>query len=172
MQLIVGLVFSVASIILPVFAWGIFQTTINIKLFNLSKLPLCRKSSSKIKTLFLDIYNWNVFLFLCALPSLVSGTAIIFMPESPKFLMSMGANDKAMEVFRKVYTLNTGNPIDSYPIKSLVDELQLKEGPVSANRTKIQAIKEGWQQIACLFAAPYRCKVILVCLIQMSLISG
>lgn len=94
------------------------------------------------------------------------------MPESPKFLMSMGANGKAMGVFRNVYAQNTGNPIDSYPIKNLVNEIKLKAGPVTANRTKIQAIKEGWQQIACLFTAPYRFKVVLVCLIQTSLISG
>lgn len=124
----------------------------------------------------LDIHNWNVFLFVCAIPSLISGTAFCFMPESPKFLMSMGANDKAMEIFKKVYVMNTGNSADSYPIKYLVNEIKLNDerGQVSIteNRSKSQAIKEGWQQIAYMFSAPYRFKIVLVCLIQLSIISG
>lgn len=72
--------------------------------------------------------------------------------------------------------MNTGNSVESFPIKSLVDEIQPKENEekvqITANRSKTQAIKEGWQQIACLFDKNYRCKVVLVCLIQTSLISG
>lgn len=97
------------------------------------------------------------------------------MPESPKFLMSMGANEKALQVFTKVYAMNTGNTADSYPIKKLVNETELQNenrGKITANRTKVQAIKEGLQQITCIFNAAYRCKVVLVCLIQTSLISG
>lgn len=91
--------------------------------------------------------------------------------------MSMGANDKAIQVFRKVYTMNTGNSPDSYPIKNLVNEIESHQGnenkvQITANRTKTQAIKEGWQQVSCIFNASYRVKVVLVCLIQMSLISG
>lgn len=98
------------------------------------------------------------------------------MPESPKFLMSMGSNEKAIEVFKKVYAINTGNTADSYPIKNLIDETQLQQnesrGQITANRTKIQAIKEGWQQIACIFNPSYRFKVVLVCLIQTAIITG
>lgn len=86
----------------------------------------------------------------------------------------MGANDKAMQVFKKVFAMNTGDASESYPIKTLVDELQMQENEnkITANRTKIQALKEGWQQIAYIFNPSYRFKVLLVCLIQTSLISG
>lgn len=90
--------------------------------------------------------------------------------------MTTGVNGKAMEVFKKVYAINTGEAPDSYPIKSLVDETKLTEnergGQITMNRSKTQAIKEGWYQISRLFTATYRVKVVLVCLIQMSLISG
>lgn len=37
-------------------------------------------------------------------------------PESPKFLMTMGRNEEALKVFRKVYAMNTGNDPDTFPV--------------------------------------------------------
>lgn len=40
----------------------------------------------------------------------------MFLPESPKFLMTTGRNEKALTIFRKVYRINTGEPEDSFPV--------------------------------------------------------
>lgn len=165
-----GVVFSLASILLPVVALGVFQTHIDVALFNYLSKPFSSKSTN-LKKQFAEIFNWNIFLFICSLPSLIAGTCMCFMPESPKFLMSMGQNEKALEVFQKVYEMNTGNPADSYPVKKLVDEIQ-QGGKITANRSKVQAMKEGWQQIKPMFCAKYRCQVLLVCLIQTAVLTG
>lgn len=39
-----------------------------------------------------------------------------FFDESPKFLMSCGRMDEALNVFRRVYSINTGNPPETYPV--------------------------------------------------------
>lgn len=62
------------------------------------------------------LHSWNIFLFLCALPSLVSGFAYIFMPETPKFLMAKGETERALRVFSWVYSINTGRSADTYPV--------------------------------------------------------
>lgn len=102
---------------------------------------------------------------------------MIFMPESPKFLMTTGRNKEALDIFRMVYSINTGRPKSDYPVKILVDEIEMNNsnvhsGHVTANRTTKQAVKEGWQQIKPLFLAPYCWKAVLVCLIQGGIITG
>ncbi|KAI4457404.1 synaptic vesicle glycoprotein 2 [Holotrichia oblita] len=62
-------------------------------------------------------------------------------------------------------------------IKSLVDETKLNlggkhGGAVTANRTKTQALKEGWQQVAPMFFPPHLWKIILASAIQCGLMWG
>jgi hypothetical protein len=40
-----------------------------------------------------------------------------FFDESPKFLMSSGRRDEALRVFQRVYSTNTGNPPETYPVR-------------------------------------------------------
>ena len=69
------------------------------------------------------IYNsWRIFLLICAFPSFIVGVLLFFLPESPKFLLSQGKQDEAMEIFRTIYKLNTGNDKTMYPIKHLILE--------------------------------------------------
>lgn len=58
-------------------------------------------------------------------------------------------------------------------IKKLIDETQLQNneeenhgGHITANRTKSQALREGFQQIKPLFYAPHLKHIVLVCLMQ------
>ncbi|XP_064212298.1 synaptic vesicle glycoprotein 2C [Tribolium castaneum] len=155
-QMMLGIVFSLGTVILPFVAWAVLPLNLSVKIFNDS----------------VEFHSWNLYLCLCAFPALISSIAFIFMPESPKFLMSMGRNEKALEVFRKVYCFNTGNAPETFPIKELVEETKLNNdskhgGRITANRTKLQAMKEGWQQITPLFFPPHLGKIILVCLLQM-----
>lgn len=48
----------------------------------------------------------------CSLPSLISGFAVMLLPESPKFLMSRGYNDAAMKVFNHIHKVNNGNNVE------------------------------------------------------------
>lgn len=66
--------------------------------------------------IFADFYSWNVFLLISAVPSLLAALVMKFMPESPKFLMTVGKNEKALKVLRKVYSINTGKPPNTFPV--------------------------------------------------------
>ncbi|KAI0209926.1 Synaptic vesicle glycoprotein 2C [Lamellibrachia satsuma] len=53
------------------------------------------------------VYNsWRIYLALCTLPSLTSALMFVLMPESPKFLMQKGEEQRAMEVFQRMYRGN------------------------------------------------------------------
>lgn len=64
------------------------------------------------------IYNsWRLYLSFCGLPMLIGAMCLSFFPESPKFLMSQGRNQEALQVFRKMYSMNMGHPPESYPVE-------------------------------------------------------
>lgn len=66
------------------------------------------------------------------MPSLLSGILVMFLPESPKFLMSRGRNEEAIKVFKTLYRVNNGSsteyPVSKFPLFSchlhLVTEIE------------------------------------------------
>lgn len=70
------------------------------------------------------VYNsWRIFLLVMSLPSFLVAALLFLLPESPKFLITSGRQEEALEVFRGIYMMNTGHSKDQYPVKQiLVDE--------------------------------------------------
>jgi len=67
--------------------------------------------------------SWRIFVVLCALPSFLVAVGLSFLPESPKFLLSKGKEAQALQVFKKMYTVNTGNAKKTYPISRISLEM-------------------------------------------------
>ena len=40
-----------------------------------------------------------------------------FLPESPKFLFTSTREEEAVEVLRRMFTLNTGRNVEEYPVR-------------------------------------------------------
>lgn len=60
---------------------------------------------------------WRVYYILIGvIPSAVIGSVIFFLPESPKYLLACSKKEEALEILRKVYRINTGNPTEQYPV--------------------------------------------------------
>lgn len=84
-------------------------------------------------------YNsWRIFLLVCALPSFIVAVLLVFLPESPKFLIMRGKKDKALNIFQRIYQINTGKPADTYQIKELVVDLP-KYDPEKRKERKLLA---------------------------------
>lgn len=68
--------------------------------------------------------SWRLFTILCALPSLSVSFALIFLPESPRYLLTQGNEEGALGVFRYIYKINTGKSPSAFPVrKSLSDQI-------------------------------------------------
>ncbi|XP_033168594.1 synaptic vesicle glycoprotein 2B [Drosophila mauritiana] len=104
-MMIVGIMFSIATLTLPGLAMVILPETWNIRIWTLS------------------LTSWQFFVAITALPSLLSFVLFFFFPESPKFLMSKGRNREALDAFKFMYHLNSRKPKDSFPIKLLANEV-------------------------------------------------
>jgi MFS transporter, VNT family, synaptic vesicle glycoprotein 2 len=84
------------------------------------------------------VYNsWRIFLLICAVPSFIVAALLFFLPESPKFLISRGRNEEAMEIFRSIYKTNTGRDKSDYPVKHLVlDDIFSRKSELEASKPK------------------------------------
>ncbi|XP_030757451.1 synaptic vesicle glycoprotein 2B-like [Sitophilus oryzae] len=65
---------------------------------------------------------WRTFVLICSLPSLFSAVLLYFLPETPKYLISKKMYEKARLVFQKIYTFNTGDDGDNFPVHHLQEE--------------------------------------------------
>uniref|UniRef100_A0A182YKK5 Major facilitator superfamily (MFS) profile domain-containing protein n=1 Tax=Anopheles stephensi TaxID=30069 RepID=A0A182YKK5_ANOST len=73
-------------------------------------------------------YNsWRIFLLVCSIPSFIVAALLLYLPESPKFLLSQGKIDEALAIFRGIYVTNTGKSKDQYPVKELLIDDKLRE---------------------------------------------
>lgn len=59
---------------------------------------------------------WRLLIILYGLPGFISATALLFLPESPKFLWSVGKSDEALNILKRMYEINTGKSQDMYPV--------------------------------------------------------
>lgn len=66
----------------------------------------------------IEINSWRVFLAICSLPEFLACIAIFAFPESPRFLLLKGKTDEALEVFKKIYSVNTGKDPSTYPVSN------------------------------------------------------
>lgn len=67
------------------------------------------------------LYNsWRIFLLICSFPSFIVAGLLLFLPESPKFLLSRGRTEEALCIFKEIYRINTGNNMKDYPVKELI----------------------------------------------------
>uniref|UniRef100_A0A182PJC9 Major facilitator superfamily (MFS) profile domain-containing protein n=1 Tax=Anopheles epiroticus TaxID=199890 RepID=A0A182PJC9_9DIPT len=73
-------------------------------------------------------YNsWRIFLLVCSIPSFIVAALLLYLPESPKFLLSQGKIDEALAIFRGIYVTNTGKSKDQYPVRELLIDDSLRE---------------------------------------------
>ncbi|XP_065354562.1 synaptic vesicle glycoprotein 2B-like isoform X2 [Calliphora vicina] len=101
----IGMIKAAATIILPIIACGILPNHFSIQLGS-----------------FIKLHTWHVFILITAIVPLLGGFLNSFFPESPKFLMSQGRNDEALECLRMIFAINHRRPKTEYPITNLLDE--------------------------------------------------
>ena len=60
--------------------------------------------------------SWRVFAVVSAVPALLVAVTMLWMPDSPKYLVNKRQNLRALKVLANVYKINTGRPASSFPV--------------------------------------------------------
>ncbi|KAL0831723.1 hypothetical protein ABMA28_001266 [Loxostege sticticalis] len=148
--LLTSLFYTIANTTLPMLAWAILTKNWEFHIYGDS----------------IVIHSWNLFLLATALVPLLTGVAFLCLPESPKFLMSRGRNAEAMQIFKKIYSMNMGKPAEDYPVTLLVEEKTEEQG------RGLAALRGGVTQLAPLFRPPHAKWLVLICIIHMGCMFG
>ncbi|XP_066603003.1 synaptic vesicle glycoprotein 2B-like [Prorops nasuta] len=153
--LFVGLSGAFGCIVNNAFAWLVIPQDWSFEFFNGA----------------LTYNSWRIFLSLCGVPTLIGVAGLFFFPESPKFLMSQGRNEEALKVFQTIYYINTGRPVDTYPINALENEKILSgehQLPTQCPDTsqKKAGFREGIGQMKLIFLPPHGLRLLLFVSIQ------
>ncbi|XP_033741474.1 synaptic vesicle glycoprotein 2C-like isoform X1 [Pecten maximus] len=64
--------------------------------------------------------SWRIFVAICTFPSLSSAALFFLMPESPKFLLTVGKEEQAVAVLKKVYEVNNPKALLPFDVESIV----------------------------------------------------
>lgn len=130
----------------------------------------------KIEATGFVFHSWNLFVAICAIPSLVIGSWLFTFPESPKFLMEIGEAEEALDVLKTMFHYNYGRPREEYPIKQLKMKERDKEMTLSLRSLSMKnkehvmiLLREIWEQTKLLCKAPHLKNTSLTCAIQFGL---
>lgn len=111
----------------------------------------------------IDYKPWRFFFVVSSLPCLLSAIALLFLPESPKFVLNQGDSTNAFEIVQQIHRWNNGKSA-KLSFSAIKDDLEAME---SRSNNKKGLLNTIWNQTAPLFKAPYLGSTILLCTVQM-----
>lgn len=99
---------------------------------------------------------WRIYLLICSIVPVLGLVTASLLPQSPKRLMDLGRTEQALDLLRRMYSINTGNSADTFPIKGL---LASGNGARLSRRTFLEMSSEkmrrAWYNTKLLFSTSY-----------------
>lgn len=77
---------------------------------------------------------WRLLIILYTIPGIFSILILIFLKESPRFLLCQGREEEAMDVINWIYKTNTGSPIETFTVKSLIAVIEQNDENLGNNK--------------------------------------
>lgn len=103
---------GIAALYIPTVAWLILSHDFRLPLFGE-----------------MDFRPWRLLLLAYTLPGFLSALMLMTFKESPRYFMAQGREEDALRVLQWIYTKNTGEDVEYYPVRKLVPEI----GPEQRN---------------------------------------
>lgn len=96
-----------------------------------------------LKSVWNLLQSWRVLLLIYTLPSILGFLGLIYLPESPKFLLAQGRHDESQEILRHVYHINTKKPETLYQCSNVIlEEIQVADAKGMWKQTLQLFVKE------------------------------
>lgn len=103
-RLILGLAIGVASVMTPLYLaeTATFETRGAVVAIYQLAMTFGIVCSYSVNYLFIDNHDWRAMFASSALPAMILSIGILFMPESPRWLCSVGRRDAASKALKKL----------------------------------------------------------------------
>ncbi|XP_047505437.1 organic cation/carnitine transporter 7-like [Pieris napi] len=94
--------------------------TTSFGLLGILSIPISNlKFSYHVPILDINLVPWRLLNFLTTTPAAIAAFATYLTYETPKFLLSVGEEEKALDVLRRMFNINTGKGREEYQVHSL-----------------------------------------------------
>ncbi|XP_075155561.1 synaptic vesicle glycoprotein 2A-like isoform X2 [Haematobia irritans] len=148
-------IFGVGAMLMPAIAW----------------LFINQEWRLALPFLGLTYKPWRLFMVVCGIPGFLCGLSLFKIPESPKFLLSQGKEEKCLDILKSIYNTNTGKPKEEFPISHVTEDLDTSNRPrshsIDTNSNAVMVLlRSMWSQTQPLFNREYARTTILICTIQ------
>lgn len=145
-------IFSGACILIPMIAWAVINQDWQ---FQVPLLELTYKP-------------WRFYFVVCSLPELFVGIILLFLPESPRFVLSQGSKLKAYDILKQVNRWNNGkdSPLEPFEIIEETESIENRQRMLECKKSRFPLLESIWIQTAPIFKPPYLRSTILICVIQ------
>ncbi|XP_063241737.1 synaptic vesicle glycoprotein 2C-like isoform X2 [Bacillus rossius redtenbacheri] len=151
-----GLYASSGNLLVPAVAWAVIPQPWSWKIFDL-----------------ITYNSWRVYMLIVTLPTLIACILLFFSCETPKFLMAAGKDDQALQVLRKMYSVNTGKDPDTYPVKFLTTrKISRVLAPDLSHKSVFSVIRRGFCRMKPLFKTPLLPRALLIFTLNFGAIYG
>lgn len=145
-------IFSVSCVLIPLIAWNVINQDwqFQVPLIDITYKP------------------WRFYFVVCSLPELIVATILLFLPESPKFVLGQGKKDEAYEILQKMNRWNNGknSPLGNFEIFEEVESIDNRNRILHCKKSRFPLLKSVWNQTSPLFRPPYLRSTLLICMIQ------
>lgn len=147
---------------------GLFPGGATLVVAGLAYLILPMQLSWTLPWLDTPFRPWRLFVLLNALTPLLTGLAFVWLPESPRFLLSAGRAERALDSLRTVYALNKGRGSE-FPVGALVTPVGQVTPTTPRGAQRLLAI---WSQTVPLFRREHLRNTLLLCTVMFAVICG
>lgn len=147
-------IYSLFYIMVPVIAWAVIN----------------KDWQFQVPLIAITYKPWRLFLILCSLPEIIVALIMLFLPESPKFVLGQGKKDEAYQILQKIHRWNNGKQsMESFEIYEESEAIENRQRILDCQQSKFSLMKSVWIQTAPLFKPPHLWSTILICSIQLVL---
>ncbi|XP_055326017.1 synaptic vesicle glycoprotein 2B-like isoform X1 [Sitodiplosis mosellana] len=147
-----ALIYGVSCLLLPLLAWFVIN------------------QDWQFYVPFIDItYKpWRFFLVVCSIPGFLSSLILLFLPESPKFVLGQGKQMEAHKILQKMNRWNNGkkNELELFEIYEETESIENRRRILENKNSRFPLLKSVWIQTAPLFKPPHLSSTLLICTIQ------
>lgn len=114
---------------------------------------------------------WRLFLVLCSFPAVTSFVIFMFLPESPKFVLSQGKPAEAYQILQKMNRVNNGKnaTLAEFEILEEPESIENRQRSCDIKNAKFPLLTSIWNQTVPLFKPPHLFSTVLICIIQFSI---
>lgn len=147
-----ALLFGISCLFLPLIAWFVINQDFQFY----------------VPYIDLEYKPWRLFLVVCSVPGLLAALFLIFLPESPKFVLGQGRNFEAYEILRKMNRWNNGrkNELELFEIYEEAESIENRRRLLDSKDSRFPLLTTVWIQTAPLFKPPHLGATLLICTIQ------